>query len=153
MNRNINTGGIGSRQGGAALIVGLILLLVLTILAVSGVMTSTLELRMVGNTQLQERAFQAAEVAIEDALANPVLTTAAPIIQAPIPNPNAVDDQYEYVLRYVCETPVGAGYSIGTGFFAYHFQVDATGRTTSGNALAQHSQNFYIVGPTGTENC
>ena len=50
------------RQQGAALVVGLILLLVLTILAVSGVFTSTMELRMVRNTQSQERAFQAAEV-------------------------------------------------------------------------------------------
>jgi hypothetical protein len=32
---------------------------------------------MVRNTQSQERAFQAAEVAIEDALANPVLSTSA----------------------------------------------------------------------------
>ncbi|HET8692290.1 MAG TPA: PilX N-terminal domain-containing pilus assembly protein, partial [Steroidobacteraceae bacterium] len=53
------------RQQGAALVIGLVLLLVLTILAVSGVFTSTMELRMVGNTQNQERAFQAAEVAIE----------------------------------------------------------------------------------------
>ena len=152
MNRSITTHGIGSRQGGAALIVGLILLLVLTILAVSGVMTSTLELRMVGNMQLQERAFQAAEVAIEDALANPVLSTSVPITQVLIPNPNSVDDQYRFQLQYICETPVGAGYSLGTGFFAYHFEVDATG-TAPGNAQAQHFQNFYIVGPTGTENC
>jgi len=152
MNRNITTCGIDSRQGGAALIVGLILLLVLTILAVSGVMTSTLELRMVGNTQLQERAFQAAEVAIEDAVANYALSTSTPVIQAPIPNPNSVDDQSEYQLQYICETPLGAGYSLGTGFFAYHFQVDATG-TAPGNALAQHVQDFYIIGPTGSENC
>lgn len=152
MNRAIQIGGMPTREGGAALVVGLILLMVLTILAVSGVMTSTLELRMVGNTQLQERAFQAAEVAVEDALANPVLSTSVPVTQVPIPNPNSPYDQYEYQLQYVCETPVGAGYSIGTGFFAYHFQVDATG-TAPGSALAQHAQNFYIVGPTGTENC
>ena len=47
------------RQRGAALVVGLVLLVVLTILAVSGVFTSTMELRMVRNTQSQERAFQA----------------------------------------------------------------------------------------------
>jgi hypothetical protein len=64
------------RQQGAALVIGLILLVVLTILAVSGVFTSTMELRMVRNTQSQEHAFQAAEVAVEDALANPVLRRA-----------------------------------------------------------------------------
>lgn len=152
MNRHITTGSIGSRQNGAALIVGLILLLVLTILAVSGVMTSTLELRMVGNTQLQERAFQAAEVAIEDALANPVLSTSVPINQPLIANPNSVNDSYLYQLQYVGQAPLGTGmtgFSIGTAFTTYHFQVDATG-TAPGNALAQHLQSFYVVGPGGT---
>lgn len=149
MNRTTLSGTIGSRQRGAALVVGLILLLVLTILAVSGVVTSTLELRMVGNTQLQERAFQAAEVAIEDALGNPVLNTSVPVNQPLIPNPNSVDDQYAYVLQFVGQTSLGTGmtgYSIGTSFTALHFQVDATG-TAPGNALAQHVQNFYVIGP------
>jgi type IV pilus assembly protein PilX len=151
MNRAIHIGGMPSREGGAALVVGLILLMVLTILAVSGVMTSTLELRMVGNTQLQERAFQAAEVAVEDALANPVLSTSVPFTQPTIPNPNSPYDQYSYQLQFVGEAPVGTGmtgYSIGAGFTTYHFQVDATG-TAPGNALAQHVQSFFIVGPSG----
>ena len=41
------------------------------------------------------------------------------------------------------------GYSIGTSFTAYHFQVDATG-TGPDNSLAQHTQGFYIVGPGGS---
>lgn len=152
MNPAITMGGIGSRQGGAALIVGLILLLVLTILAVSGVMTSNLELRMVRNTQSQERAFQTAEVAIEDALANSLLSTSVPVVQPLMPNPNSVADQYQFQLQYVGETPVGTGmtgYSIGTSFTSYHFQVDATA-TGPDNSLAQHTQSFYIVGPSGT---
>ena len=152
MNRTMNTGGIGSRQRGAALVVGLILLLVLTILAVSGVMTSNLELRMVGNTQLQEHAFQTAEVAVEDALANPVLSTSAPFNQATIANPDSPDDYYSYVLQYVGQAPLGTGmtgFSIGSAFTTLHFQVDATG-TAPGNALAQHVQSFYVIGPGGT---
>ncbi|NND37810.1 MAG: pilus assembly protein PilX, partial [Gammaproteobacteria bacterium] len=39
------------RQRGAALIVGLVLMMVLTILAISTMRTSTLELSMAGNTQ------------------------------------------------------------------------------------------------------
>ena len=152
MNPRITTGRIGSQQGGAALIVGLILLLVLTILAVSGVMTSNLELRMVRNTQSQERAFQTAEVAIEDALANSALSTSVPVNQALMANPNSVDDHYQYSLQFVGETPLGTGmtgYSIGTSFTSYHFQVDATA-TGPDNALAQHRQSFYIVGPGGS---
>lgn len=138
------------KQQGAALVVGLILLLILTILAVSGVFTSTMELRMVRNTQNQEHAFQAAEVAIEDALANPVLSTSVGFITpAPIPVPDSPGDEYTYGLQFVGQTPLGTGmtgYSIGSAFQSYHFQVDATG-TGPDNALAQHTQSFYVVGP------
>jgi type IV pilus assembly protein PilX len=137
------------RQQGAALVIGLILLLVLTILAVSGVFTSTMELRMVRNTQSQERAFQAAEVAIEDALANPVLSTSTPFNQATVAVPNQPDDTYSYGLQFVGQTPLGTGmtgYSIGSAFQSYHFQVDATGNGPDG-AVSNHTQSFYVVGP------
>jgi type IV pilus assembly protein PilX len=136
------------RQQGAALVIGLVLLLVLTILAVSGVFTSTMELRMVRNTQSQERAFQAAEVAIENALANPLINTGVPEIQAPVANPNSVDDQYSYTLAHNCVSmiPVGvSGYGTTTAS-AYHFRVDASG-TGPDNAVAQHAQGFYVIGP------
>jgi len=137
------------RQQGAALVVGLILLLVLTILAVSGVFTSNMELRMVRNTQSQERAFQAAEVAIEDALANPVLSTSAAFNQGDTAVPNSDPDLYSYQLQFVGQTPLGTGttgYSIGTAFQSYHFQVEATGNGPD-SALAEHTQSFYVVGP------
>lgn len=137
------------RQRGAALVVGLILLLVLTILAVSGVFTSTMELRMVRNTQTQERAFQAAEVAVEDALANPVLSTSTTFTQATTAVPNSPGDTYAYQLQFVGQTPLGTGmtgFSIGSAFESYHFQVTATGNGPD-NALSQHTQSFYVVGP------
>ncbi len=137
------------RQQGAALVVGLILLVVLTILAVSGVFTSTMELRMVRNTQSQERAFQAAEVAIEDALANPVLSTSATFIQGSTAVPNSPPDLYSYQLRFVGQTPLGTGttgYSIGTAFQSYHFEIVATGDGPD-EAVADHTQSFYVVGP------
>ncbi|HLU62460.1 MAG TPA: PilX N-terminal domain-containing pilus assembly protein, partial [Gammaproteobacteria bacterium] len=54
------------QQRGAALFVALILLIVITILAVSTMGTSRLELRMAGNTQFSVHAFQAAQSAIEN---------------------------------------------------------------------------------------
>jgi type IV pilus assembly protein PilX len=146
MNRTHPTPG---RQQGAALVVGLILLLVLTILAVSGVFTSTMELRMVRNTQTQERAFQSAEVAVEDALANAALSTSSVFTQATVAVPNSPGDTYSYQLQFVGQTPLGTGmtgFSIGTAFQSYHFQVNATGNGPD-NALAQHTQSFYVVGP------
>ena len=57
-----------SRQTGATLIVGLVLLLVLTVVGVSGMNTATMELTMAANTQFQQDAFQLAEDAIDIAI-------------------------------------------------------------------------------------
>ncbi len=67
------------RESGAALVVGLILLLVLTLLAISGMTTASLELLMAGNAQYQERSFQAADAGIEQALAGGIYDTNVPI--------------------------------------------------------------------------
>jgi type IV pilus assembly protein PilX len=144
----------GRRQQGAALVIGLILLLVLTILAVSGVMSSTLELRMVGNQQQQERAFQAAELAIEEAMSISNFSTNVGIAQtatAVDPDDDEAPDTYEWQLSYVAESSmptVPTGFSLGAGFQAYHFVVSATGRS-AGGAESAHTQGFYVVGPGG----
>ncbi len=105
---------------------------------------------MVRNTQSQEHAFQAAEVAVEDALANPVLSTSARfVVDAPIDVPDSPGDEYTYALQFVGQTPLGTGmtgYSIGSAFQSYHFQVDTTG-TGPDNAVSNHTQSFYVVGP------
>ena len=68
-------------QHGAALIVGLILLVVITVLAVSGMNTATTELAMARNDQNNENAFQAAETGLEQALAQGSFNTVAPVIR------------------------------------------------------------------------
>ena len=141
------------RQGGAALVIGLLLLLILTILAVSGMTTATLELQMAGNTQYKERAFQAAETGIEQALATATFSTVTPYSttspQKVDPDPKNVDT-YEFEMEFDQETGTtivpGGGYSMGTGFQAYHFNVESAGRSERG-AEATHQQSVYIIGP------
>ena len=133
-------------QRGAALVIGLILLLVLTILAVSGVMSSTLELRMVGNQQQQERAFQAAELAIEEALADATLSE-TPQTQAITTVPDSTDE-YEYEIRKAAQTGAPPGFSLDAGFASHHFVVSATGYSSAG-AESTHTQGFFVVGPGG----
>jgi type IV pilus assembly protein PilX len=60
--------GAGGRQRGAALIIGLLLLLVLTLLAVSGMRSASEELIMAGNEQYRQNAFEGAEAGIEQAI-------------------------------------------------------------------------------------
>ena len=55
-------------QRGAALIVGLMMLVIVTLLAVTAMGTATTELVMAGNEQFRERSFQAAEAGLEMAI-------------------------------------------------------------------------------------
>ena len=58
-----------NKQQGAALIVGLVLLVVITVLAISGMNTATTELALARNDQNYEFAFQAAETGLENIIA------------------------------------------------------------------------------------
>jgi type IV pilus assembly protein PilX len=177
-----NVEGIRSARGqrGAALVVGLLLLVVLTLLAISGMTTATLELQMAGNEQYQERAFQAADAGIEEAVQSGIYSTsttvgdytpaANPAVDPPTPTRGTgtiacvpsvddtgtrtdSDDCFEFFMRFddlTGSTPVpGGGYSLGTGFEAYHFVVDSFGTSNRG-AASDHQQSFYIIGPGGT---
>lgn len=61
-------------QRGAALVTGLIFLVVLTLLTLSAIKATSLEERMSGNARDQDLAFQGAEAAIRDAMLNVVPT-------------------------------------------------------------------------------
>ena len=60
------------RQIGATLITALIMLIVLTLLVVSGIRASNTNLRIAGNMQLQEEATAAVQQAIEKAISTSV---------------------------------------------------------------------------------
>ena len=136
------------RQRGAALIVGLVLMLVLTVLGVSGINMASLELEMTGNTQASELAFQAAETGIDVALSGPVSTTTTTFYNAVAVG----DGTYEFDAQIWCAgtTPVPEGiYSEGAGARAIHFDVSSTGNGPN-RAVSVHTQSVYIVGPDTT---
>ena len=164
-----------SRQRGAALVVGLLLLLVLTLLGISGMTTASNELQMAGNEQYQERAFQAADAGVERAIQAGVYDTTATIgTYIPSADPNLLptpqrgsgvagcmqtiasdgsvsdtEDCYEYFMRFdeqTGTTPVPGG-AANADLQAYHFVVDAYGTSNRG-AVAHLTQGFYIVGAT-----
>lgn len=59
-----------SRQSGAALVVGLVVLVLLTLLGIAAMRTSALEERMAGNLRESNIAFQSAEGALREAIAS-----------------------------------------------------------------------------------
>jgi type IV pilus assembly protein PilX len=144
--------GSARRQGGAALVVGMILLMVLTLLAISGMNSATLELQMAGNAQFSENAFQAAETGVEEALrearVNGVNTANVDAPKTEVVT--GTSDHYEILTMHnpdngVTKVPSG-GFSmgVGKGFSAYHFDVTSTG-TSARSATQTHVQGFYVV--------
>jgi hypothetical protein len=135
-------------ERGAALVVGLVLLLVLTVLGISGMNTATLELVMANNMQQQQLAFQAAETGIDLAIGNGTYLTSVPT--------NFVGGPARSVMNCVATTNVpDIGFSMGVpagGAQAYHFDVVAVG-TGPRNAISTHNQSFYVVGPGSPVGC
>jgi type IV pilus assembly protein PilX len=132
-----------SRQTGATLIVGLILLLVLTVVGVSGMNTATMELAMAANTQYQQDAFQMAEDAIDIAIGQRVYRAND---QPTVVNwtGNADFDRRAETTWQENSNTMAPGSSIGV-LNAFHFDVVAVGRGPR-NAVATHTQSFYVVG-------
>jgi type IV pilus assembly protein PilX len=140
-------------QRGAVLVMGLVLLMVLTILGVSGMNTATLELAMAGNAQFHQAAFQAAETGIDISIAQRNFNTLAPAILPVTPLGGGTAYSTQAVATYMTDTPIpaGAAFSLGmnTGAVAaYHFDVTAIGQGPR-NAASTHTQSFYVVGPGG----
>lgn len=143
-----------NRQQGAALIVGLLLLVVITILAVSGMNTATTELAMARNNQTYENAFQAAETGLENALSQGLFNTNATVVVTPATGANEVVsariDFEDSTLVPDRAFSLGAG----SGISAYHFIATSQsefrfdpGNVTDRDATAVHTQAFYVVGP------
>ena len=141
------------REQGAALAVGLILLLVLTILAIANLSTSTLDVRMAANAMYTTNAFEATERGIDIAVQTSVPNTTLPSVTVPVTAATGTNgDTYTYTMRFNSlngvTAPPNQGYSLGPGvqMSAFHFDVTATG-TSASTATTTATQSFYIIGP------
>jgi len=142
-------------QQGAVLVVGLLLLVVITILAVSGMNTATTELAMARNDQSYENVFQAAETGLENALAQGNFDTTGPVVVTP---PATTYGTVSATIRFEDSTLVpDQAFSLGagSGISAYHFLATSRaeyrmnpGNVTDRDATAVHTQAFYVVGPS-----
>lgn len=139
------------RQAGAALVVGLVLLMVLTVLAISTMRTATLELTMAGNAQYRENAFQLAEAGLEATIEQieqtgpvalpTVACDAGPAWGAEVAVP-ALGGSYQTRICLAGSTVDYPGSSIGQ-FRQLHYRVESRGRAPR-NAEAVHARGFYV---------
>jgi type IV pilus assembly protein PilX len=140
-------------QRGAALVIGLVLLVVLTLLAVSSMNSASLEFIMAGNEQYRANAFQAAEAGIEQTIFQGTFSTTDLNGKPYGPGQNGND-----TWTSVVNTPVAASamdpppnYDQDK-FSTYHFEIVSTGTSTRG-ANAVNTQGVMVVSPkSGDKN-
>ena len=141
------------RQKGAALVVCLIMLLVMTVLSISTMRSATMEERMARNAAFSNRAFRVAESALDTEFADVGNTYFSSAVQSP----NTTQDKTVAFLNSgagasgtakmqflnLQHPPPCPGSSVGQGssnhFVALHFRIDSTGTLQQSNnsTLAQ----------------
>ena len=150
-----------SSQRGAALIIGLILLAIITLLAVVGMNIANSELASATSEQIRLRAFQAAEAGLEHGVVDMRDVGTGPAAIAGVKStptalaasPKDIDDKpidkFTTTITYHGAS-AAAGYSF-KDFKAYHYAVASEG-TSSRNSVARHELGAYLVNTSGSTN-
>lgn len=134
-------------QSGAALVVALILLVALSLMAISSMNTASLDLIMAGNEQYRSRAFAIAEAGIERAFKGGTLNSA---IDTPAVNGTGLgNDTYSYTIsRTNGGIPESAPpeYSLaGSQYKSIYFRIASTGTSERGTTTTNVQELFRIV--------
>jgi type IV pilus assembly protein PilX len=137
-------------QRGAVLIISLVLLMVLTILAISTMRTASLGLLMAGNTQYRQNAWQLAQAGIDSILraGDPALTDSCDTAVADAPVAiGTLGGSYTTTVCYRGES-ITPGNSI-TRVPTFNFEVQSEGTTEQRGARARLVQGFAVTGASG----
>ncbi|MGK0172848.1 MAG: hypothetical protein ACI9W2_004589 [Gammaproteobacteria bacterium] len=139
-------------QRGSALIVAMVFLIIMTILGLSSMNTSRMELRIANNTQFADLAFQAAESGIDlllstDSLKSKLNTDETDLVGLKLDYPKLGPKKTPAASASASARYVTAGhapgYSISTP--ALHYQITSTGKAAAGGE-SQNVQGFFIIG-------
>ena len=138
---------IPSKQRGAALVIGLLLLVILTLLAISGMNSASTQLIMAGNEQYRQKAFNASSAGVEQGIADlpkakQDLTNPTTVPKTMVTNADA-EDSYETSTQYIGSEDTVSGFSAGR-FSALHYQITSTG-TAIRNSTSVQDQGAYLV--------
>jgi len=152
--RQISNPGAGaSKQQGAALLISLILIFVLTLLGLTTMRTSSLETRMVTNVFEKEITLQGAESASELALADDQVLAGTICKTEPseVPSTQLERDGLTSTnssVTYGGET-VAVGYSLDSGFAMMRFTSTGTSTLDVSGTATRVTQGIFILGAKG----
>lgn len=138
------------QQGGAVLVVALVLLTVLTFIAVTALNTSSLEEKMASNTQEINQAFQAADSGLTKAFLDPNSFSLSAVVEDSMSDfgSNAATAAMESKFRQWTTPPRGSGYS-ASSFQAAHFVTVSEGGTPGG-AQTTVTGGAYQIAPSAS---
>ena len=142
------------RTRGAALITSLVLLTVLTLLSISVMSTSRLQMTMASNVQTSNNAFQLAESAADTFLAqalddatciNDLNAGLCDIANESVGKMNGTRSASNRFVEYIDNCPVvaqkGNSYNATA---AFHFMAEASGVADTRGGTATHTQGWYV---------
>jgi Tfp pilus assembly protein PilX len=149
---------IHSKQRGAALVMGLILLTVITLLAVVGMNIANTELAGATSDQLRMRSFNAAESGLETRIQSlwvdrttsptPDVRPAVAVENSPRNTvTNQPADTYETTTIFRGEGNMLSRFSTGT-FVGFHYSVESTGRSAR-NSESVHNAGAFVINGVG----
>jgi hypothetical protein len=142
-----------SKQYGAVLVTSLLLLLVMTMLALTGMQNSILNERMASNWQQRDKTFQVADSSAAQAKGN--INHLGEAINNCSDTLAGLTDMNN-IPRQVTTDYMGpsllAGYSLGQGGGTMNaFRFKSTGAATQSNGVnSTVVHGFYRIGPSGT---
>jgi type IV pilus assembly protein PilX len=129
-------------QRGAVLVIALLLLVILSLLALTGMRTAVAELWMAGNEQFHRKAVEAASAGIEVAIARVRADRAAASVGPEMPG-DAPSDSYTATIRRA-GTEASLPDSSAEKFVGEHFEIESTG-ASSRDARDVQVQGVMIV--------
>jgi len=135
-----------NKQNGAALVVGLLILLLATFLAVAALNNSNVQERMAANSQNENIAFQAAESAIEAQINNIAGGDTSKLAAAKAEYPNVVDAKNKG-LSYTPVWPTDS-YDSGNADVTTNIEIRGTGEMSlsSGNSIDADESSVRLMG-------
>lgn len=134
------------RQKGSALFIALVILVLITVIALNLANSGKVDLAAIGAYQNKKQTDEVALAAIEQELNEALPAVGAERNSTYTNTPLGVSVALKTRYRTITEPPLG-GFTLGEGFSAFHYQVEATA-TGANNSSAEMEQGFYVLGPS-----
>jgi hypothetical protein len=139
---------MSARHSGAALVVGLILLSLVSLLGMAAASAARIELRLAHNERFRENAASAASAGIEFALSHMIAIATDSGFVLSSPADLSTTSRFEIRARFLGREQ-GLPQLPGSSLAASHFEIESTGHSARGAVDIQRARIMQVVTATG----